>query len=163
MTLPAAEGYDPVTDRELFVIEAPALGAVPSMLRLPARRWIVLVCLDARDASDADLHRLAATLLDGGAVSLACWGPGCARLRAALEDAALVAEPSQDDAWQVMTACHADASLDEALAHLLRAACPADAYWDDCRAAATVVVGLPGIAERVRAALAEPRDFLGIG
>lgn len=160
MRPPAPVGHDIVTDRELYALEAPAVEAVTPGFRLPTSRWVALVCLDARHATDAALHRLAAALLEAGAVALACWGPGCPRLHRVFVDAALVAEPSQDDAWQILTACHASASLDEALAHLLRGAQPADAYREDCRAAVALVVGLPAIATHVRDALAEPGDFL---
>ena len=155
-----AVGYDPPTERELYVLELDRLEELPARLGIPTRHFACLLVLDGRQTKAGDLHRCAASLLDQGAVYLSVWGPDCARIRALLDDAILFFETEAAEDGIVLTEDHEGEALEDALVGLLERSQPAARYIDSCRASLVVTVNAPGWALASREALSDPRGFV---
>jgi len=151
-------GYDDATERELYVVECDDVARLPSPLRVPAPHWVCLVAGDTVTLTEAAIHRLAASLLGGGAVEVALWGRGAERAHGLVTDAVLMHETSQAEERLVMTSWHHE-PLDETLLFFLRETVPSLAYREACRAGVVVALAGAPLAE-IRRVLAAPLEHV---
>jgi hypothetical protein len=149
-------GFDCSTERELFVLEIPDPGKLPTF-RLPSPRFVCLLVWDAEKASDKTLAEVANWLLNKGAVYVCCWGNDCERVHDAMDTVDIRRNPSCDPV--VTTTSHSKESLAEAAYFALNTAWPDEGYADGCGCVLAVCVANHERAEAVRAALADPRGL----
>ncbi len=157
-SVPVRMGHDDATGRDLYLLELANAAAVPATVLVPARQFLCLLVGRLHRLSDGEVHRLARSMLNAGAVYLSVWGPSPERTHALLRDAVLMAERSQAEETIVMTSAH-DGLLEDALVFLLADAVPSRAYGDSCRAALVVTIDAPAETNVIREALAAPADF----
>jgi hypothetical protein len=146
-------GRDAVSQRELYVLELSSFGAAPPRISLPSPHYACLVACDAEAVPAARLLRLCRALLNGGAVYVCTWGPGCERLRDLFCGAARGLSPERADS--LTATWHATESLDAALWYWVNLTSPAERYAESCRSALAVCVGIPAWSKRIRKALAD--------
>jgi len=148
--------FDPCTERELFVLEVPDAGNLPTFC-LPSARFVCLIIWDADKASDQNLAQVANWLLSHGAVYVCCWGESCERVHDAVDTADISRNPSCDPV--VMTTCHDKEPLAEAVYYALNTAWPDEGYADGCESVVAVCIAKHDAAQTVRAAFTDPRGF----
>jgi hypothetical protein len=140
-------GVEPTHERAMYVVELPRLGDYPDELERPGPHFVAFVAADVAAASDEELARFARTLVTQGASYVCAWGPGCERLRDAVDEV-------RDD---VTTSWHQDDTLDEALWFALFATVPDERYLETTDAVLAVVVAEPKWAAQVRGRLGNPK------
>jgi hypothetical protein len=152
--------YDDVSERDLFAIDLPGLDDALPELRMPSRHFVCLLAADFCQATDAQISRLAVHLVNAGACYFLCWGPDCERAHDLVDDVLLAHEPCATEASVILTTWHTEDSLDDVLHYFLTTCWPAEAYFESARSSLAVTVHDETLARQVRAAFADPREFV---
>ena len=152
----SAFGTDGFSERDLFLLELAGFDDLPQRLTLPSRYFACLVACDAQAAAPQRILPFCSALLRSGAVYVCTWGPGCDRLQDFFDVASLADDSHPGESEPVMTTCHADESLDDALWYLINLTSPTPAYAPSCGATLAISIGEPDWSERMRAALGNP-------
>jgi hypothetical protein len=111
--------------------------AWPESLKLPSRRFRLLVASDVTAFDAVIIQKFAHAALSNGMAYLCVWGPGCSRFHDIVDDVIayddaterLFAGPNNSDT--VMTTWHDNESLNEAIEYFLEVACPTDGFASD--------------------------------
>ena len=134
-------GQDRVTLYEVFLLGVPSIDDIPARLRIPSKRFVCLLAMDARQMTVDAIGAMAKKLLDAGVAYFCCWGPDCERVHDIIDDV-IVGAGVTPIAWaDVMTTWHNEDSLKEATEFFLWSASPDDVYLADCSAAVAIRVG----------------------
>jgi hypothetical protein len=149
-------GFDPITERELFVLEIPDAAKLPDF-RLSSPRFVCLLLWDAEKVPDKILAQAANWLLNKGAVYFCCWGSDCERVHDAIDSVNISRNPSCDRV--LMTTWHSREPLSEAVYFALNTAWPDEGYAEGCRSVIAVCISNVRNAEAARAAFVDPRGF----
>lgn len=147
-------------DRALFTLNLPEFRLPADGIELPAQHFLCLLAANFTAASDSEIAGLAEDLLDLGASYFVCWGSGCERAHDLIDQVTLLIDPPIPEGSVIMTTWHADEPLEEALLFLLCSAWPDPAFEDSTGCTVAVSVGDEEIAEQIRLALSQPRDFI---
>ncbi len=147
-------------DRVLFALDLPRFEPCAATTRLPTDHFLCLLAADFTSASDGEISMLANSLIERGASYFVCWGPGCSRVHALIDDLTLLVEAPTSDGSVIMTTSHGGETLSEALFFLLCTAWPDTGYQDSSGCIVAVSVGGGSIAAEIREALAEPEAFV---
>lgn len=147
-------------DRALFALNLPEFRLPAEGIELPTQHFICLVAADFTAASDSEIAGLAEDLLELGASYFVCWGAGCERAHDLIDEVTLLIDPPIPEGSVIMTTWHADEPLEEALFFLLCSAWPDPGFEDFTGCTVAVSVGDEEIAEQIRLALSQPRDFI---
>jgi hypothetical protein len=106
-----------VDGRRLYLATATDLESMSLKLEEPIGQFVAFVALDTRRLSGERLAELAQELLDAGCVYMCSWGPDASRIHDVFDEkiveAELAGRPYVEDL--LMTAWHAEESLDDAL------------------------------------------------
>ena len=121
----------------------------PNSLKLPTKRFRLLLAADSLATPVASISAFAASALNAGMVYCCAWGKGCERLHDIVDQCvsedALGARrftgPSEHDV--VMTTWHDDESLEEALYFFAKCAVPTDGFTEDSDFRLVICVGHP--------------------
>jgi hypothetical protein len=130
----------------------------PSSLQLPTRRFRLFVAADSHQTSVNVISEFAIAALQKGAVYCCTWGRCSARFHDIIDEVVVedgfrerrFVGPSPSDV--IMTTCHADESLEEALGFLTTSALPTEGFAIDSHFLVVACVGNPewaAIASRV--------------
>jgi hypothetical protein len=149
--------YDPITERELFLLAVPSPARLPSHVRLATSRFVCLVVWDAAAAADDAVRQVAKWLVNMGAVYVCCWGSDCERVHDAVDTEDISRNPSCDRV--IMTTWHDKVPLDEAIYFALNTAWPDEGYAEGCGSTLAVCIGNETWAASVRSAFSDPRGF----
>lgn len=147
-------------DKPLFALELPEFRLHAEGTELPTQHFLCFLAADFTAASDSEIAGLAKDLLDLGASYFVCWGAGCERAHDLIDEVALLLDPPIPEGSVIMTTWHADEPLDKALYFLLCSAWPDSAFEDSTGCTMAVSVGDEEIAEQIRKALSQARDFI---
>jgi hypothetical protein len=139
--------------REMFSIHLPSLVSLPK-LTLPGKKFACLVACDASSLSHDDLKAFATNMINQGAVYACSWGPGCARLEGAFDEADHI---EREDSPVVITTSHDGETIGEALWFLLSCASPDPEYLEQCTSSIAVVVGNDAWYAQVHKEMSSPR------
>jgi hypothetical protein len=145
-------------ERELFVLELPALTDFPERLSLSGPRFACLLAWDARGVGVVDVSRFARKLLDSGAVYICCWGPDCERVHDIIDQEEIGPNPPPVADRVVMTTWHANQPLAEAIWYVLHCY-PDEAYATGYASTIGVAIGSREWADEIRSAFSDPRKF----
>ena len=156
MTVCAHIGFEDVSERELFVVDAPLPEDVPSVLPLQCKHFVCLLAWDSQSIPTSTILALASRICASGCAYICCWGPGCERAHDIFDEADLKLRPNGP--W-VMSTWHNDEPLSEAIWFSLFNSYPDDAYFDQCRAVVGITIGAPEWATEIRSAFLAPRNF----
>ena len=152
-------GYEPATERDLFTLALASLDELTSGLRLSTPRFVCFLAWDVAEVADDAIARVAARLLDAGAVYFVVWGSDCKRAHDIIDDKASQTGRNRDDAV-IMTSWHAAAPLTEALWEFLHASLPDQPYSKDCSTGLAISIGMPqSTVEEVAAALEDSSEW----
>ena len=99
-------GYDPISKRDLFILDIPSSAHLPADLSLTTPQFVCLIAWDVRSVSVDEISRVAVGLLRQGAVYVCAWGPDCERVHNIVDEAHVGPNPSSDVAGVVMTTSH---------------------------------------------------------
>src|SRR5262245_48968823 len=128
-------GQDRVTLYDVFLLGSSSIEAVPKDFRLPSKRFVCLLAMDARRLPVDAIAGLGELLLNAGAAYFCCWGPDCERVHDVIDEV-IVGTGVTPIGWaDVMTTWHAKDSLKAATEFFLWSAAPDDVYLDQCSAA----------------------------
>lgn len=144
-------GKDPITGRNLYLVEAVSSKDVIADGVLPSPHLVCLVVWHAQEASADEIGRLAAHVLAAGAVYICAWGTDCERVHDVVDEV-LTSEPGF---IPVITTWHASESLDDAVFHFLQAARPDPMFADAVTSSVAIVIGASEAATQVRTRLRE--------
>lgn len=147
-------------DKALFALDLPEFWLPAGGIELPTQHFLCLLAADFTLAKDSEIAGLAEALLDLGASYFVCWGSGCERAHDLIDEVTLQLDPPIPEGSVIMTTWHADEPLEEALFFLLSSAWPDPAFEDTTGCTVAVSVGDDEIAEQIRLALSQPRDFI---
>ena len=154
-------GHDKALTRDLFLLEAGRVEDVPTLLKVPTARFVVLLVWDAADVPVEDVARLADTLLRAGCVYVCTWGDSCERVHDIVDEVHVAATLDAPDSTVVMTTWHAGESLDDALWFFLSLTHPYDAVAENCGSSVVICIDQDrDRVTRVRNALCNPAEFL---
>ena len=123
-------------EKEFAVIELNELKWPPG-LKVPSRRFRLLVAADVNHVSNNILYEFAQDALSNGLVYFCSWGSDCERFHDIVDEVIAADElgqrrfapPTAEDV--VMTTWHDNDSLEEALDFFGRCALPTDGYIED--------------------------------
>ena len=152
-------GFDPVTERELFVLN---LSEATKLLtiRIPSPRFVCLLLWDAEKEPDTTLTQVAMWLLESGAVYVCCWGSDAERVHDAIDTVDISRNPTCDRV--VMTTWHGKKPLAEAVYFALDNAWPDEGYAKGCGSVLAVCIGSGKSAEAVRVAFTDPAGSFAV-
>lgn len=148
--IPSSLGKDN-NGRNLYALDLANPEDFPEELQLWSIRFICLMAWDARGVSDEAIRRIAARLLDEGAVYLCCWGPDCERVHDLVDAVDIARNPSCEPV--VMTTWHAREPLSDAIWFALNCAYPDVGYEEGCRSVLAISIGNVAWSAEIRAAL----------
>jgi hypothetical protein len=151
-------GFDGISGRHEFLINATDAAELPSRIVLPSSRFVCLVVWDAVDVEDETITHLAQQLLLSGAVYVCAWGPDCMRVHDLVDAVAVDSSEAGDNEAVVMTTWHEDESISEAVWFSRRCALPDRTLFDDCGSTLVLVIGSAAWADEARSAF---RDDAG--
>lgn len=145
-------------DKQLNVVDIPDLSW-PSSLKLPTKRFRLLIAADSLVTPAASIVAFAASALNAGMVYCCAWGKGCERFHDIVDEcvsedslgARRFAGPSENDL--VMTTWHDDESLEEALHFFVYCAVPTDGFAEDSDFHLVICVGHPAWSATAKAYL----------
>jgi len=149
-------GIDEASGRDLWLVTLAALEDFDGD-EMPVGHSIVLLAADTHSLGEAAIHRVAAKLLDAGAVYICSWGPGCERLHDLVDDAVLFRQSPVSEEAVILSTWHTDEPLEEAVRFARSAAWPSSDYEDSCRSVVVVCVDDPRWAALARRELAMTR------
>lgn len=140
---------DPRTGREVWLLHADSARDWPAQPPWTCDGFCLLFAAE----HVVDVSRLARAAIDGGLAFACAWGPGCAMIEEAFDEAIVSdgREETSDDV--IMTTSHVDESLDEALEFFLDVVTPAPARVATCGAWVVFPIGA-ALRGRVERALA---------
>jgi hypothetical protein len=141
MLEPERIGRNDVSERDLFLINAPCISDMPGSLGLSTISFGVLLACDARDVEDAVVLDLARLLITNGMRYFCSWGGDSERVHDLFDSVIVENDPHETEDSVIMTMWLEKESLDEALWHFLYVSFPANDYWEDCQADLAIVVG----------------------
>ena len=106
----------------------------PTDLKIPSRRFRLLVVADMTEVSTDIISQFAYAALKSGMVYFCAWGPGCERFHDIVDEvcveddlgARLFVGPNSHDV--MMTTWHDDDTLDEAVEYLTNSTYPTDGF-----------------------------------
>lgn len=114
--------------------------AWPESMRLPGKRFRLLVAADTTCVPASKISDFAAAALSHGMVYFCAWGPGCERFHDIVDEVCgPLPDPTPKDV--VMTTWHSSETLEEALDFLATCAVPTDGYAQDSDYRVVVCVG----------------------
>jgi len=149
-------GFDPVTKRDLYVLEIPDIENLTDF-QLSSPRFICLLIWNTEKESDKSLDRVANWLLNLGAVYFCCWGNGGERVHDAIDNADIHRNPNCDPV--VMTTWHSTKPLLDAAYFAMDVAFPNGAYAEGCASVIAVCVNNREESSIIRAAFTNPVLF----
>ncbi len=147
------------------VVEAATLEW-PTSLRLPSKRFRLLVAADASGLSTEKISNFAHCALSAGMVYFCAWGKGAERFHD-LVDAVIVQDelgdrrfalPTADDV--IMTTWHEDETLDEVLEFFTTSALPTDGFLANSRYWLVICIENPEWASITTRVLTEAKNLL---
>ncbi len=156
-------GRDPMTERDLFLLEVPHVEALPAEFGLPSRHFVCLLAWDSVTTPVDVIRKVAETVLGQGAVSVIAWGPGCERVHDIFDGTIAWQDVSAgldaEDKPVIMTTWHADEPLEAALYDFLCLPSVAEDFEPDCRVQLAISTGCAEWTRQIRTALSDPRAF----
>lgn len=141
MLQPERIGRNHVSERDLFLLNVPIIGDVPSTLGLPGKYFGVLLAHDACNTEDAIVVQFAKSLLANGMRYFCSWGADCERVHDLVDLVIIDNVPHETENSVIITMWFEDASLDEALWQFLYVAFPANDYQAECHVDLVIVIG----------------------
>jgi hypothetical protein len=145
-------------DRQLFSLRVETPAEAQGALRaLPARRFVLFLAWDARNASDETVLQLARALVIDGLAYLVAWGPDCERIHDLFD--VIDAEKNMETDTVIMTTWHSKESLEEALWFALFSAWPAPPYDQDCSATVAVAIANSSWGDAIERYLADVKSL----
>ena len=150
-------GFEPTTERRLFVLNLKSFEDWPNSIEVDAKHFTLFVAAESPGAAKS-IKRAATAALSSGAAYVCTWGPDCQRIEGIFDEARdeLADENTQS---VVMTTCHVDESLKEAVWFFLAATYPDEAYAATTNAAVAVIVGNLKWAAEIVQAFRDPHAF----
>jgi hypothetical protein len=124
----------------------------PTDLSLPSQHFCLLLAADARAVHAETISALASSSISDGCAYLAAWGPECEFVHDIFDETYLGGGLSPGRPV-LMTTCHADAPLEEAIEFLRRDTLPEEAFQSSCNAVVAAVIANPEWSTIVRTAL----------
>ncbi len=152
-------GYDTYSNRDLYRLELDRIDELAVDFRLPSEHFVCLIVGDTRHLSDGDLHRIADTLLRGGAIYLCLWGSGSGRAQSLFDDAILMSGYERSHESAIPTTAHKE-ELSDALSFFLLNTGAAPAYAKTCNAALVLLINSSKHIDTVNQALEDPQAFI---
>jgi hypothetical protein len=113
-------GFNPATQTKLFVIELPSFQTLEHVA-FPVKPGTIFIAADSREVSTDDIARVAERLLQQGLRYMCVWGPDCERVHD-IFDEMYVGKGDHPYKFDMMTTCHDDESVGEALWFFLNCA-----------------------------------------
>ena len=147
--------YDPLMERELFMLALANAGELPPRIDVGSEYFGTLVAWDARTARNNEIADLVKPLMDAGSISFVFWGPDCERVH----DIADEWDPYHGHDSVILTTWHAHESLDDAVWYFLNTMFAMSAFEHGFRSSVAISVGSEFWAASIRAALRDPRSF----
>jgi len=141
-------GVEKSTARQVYLLHMGELAACPTRLGLPSRRFACLLAADFAVPTGEALRAAEGRLVDAGCVCFGVWGRDCDRAHECMDELIAARECESGEALPIVTTCHGEEMLEDAVAAMLVGAAPDPLFDDDCRAVVLAVVGGP---ERVSA------------
>jgi len=123
---------DPPTDRHLISVYATKLDIDFKKLRLPSKKFILLLACDKRKFHDEAILSLGRAALKAGAVYVCAWGRGCERVHDLVDRAREEISPNPNQRTIIMTTFHKNERLEEAIWFARYVDWPADSYETTC-------------------------------
>jgi hypothetical protein len=151
-------GTEPVSAREIFVVELAGPQWLVAPLRASSPRFVCLLAWDAQDVPTSAIADVARQLLDSGAVWISCWGPDCERVHDTVDD--VFRTWARQSKGVVMTTWHADEQLAEVISFSLLGFFPDDEYAEGCRSLLGISIGQSAWAAEMRNAYRDPAGYL---
>lgn len=151
---------DQTTGRNLLSLYVDHAADLPNSIDVGSPRFACLLLWDSTEAAADEITGLIHWCLRAGASYVMCWGPGCERVDALVDE--ILCDPSKEfsTAGHVMTTSHADQPISEAIWFLLRLSWPDDTSFEDTRASLAITVGHRAWADEVDEAFADPDAFV---
>jgi len=98
--------------------------------------------MDARAVAHEELEAFASILLELGCAYLCAWGPDCERVHDAMDNCVVGDSPPKSYKGCVMTTCHQEETLEEALEFFLCCTEPDLTFAPDgCKSAIAIAIG----------------------
>jgi hypothetical protein len=138
------------SSRRVLLVEATSPAELLDDIASLETAFVLLLVFDATDILGSELVRFASGAIRGGATYVCVWGPDCARVHNAFDEADLEVNGESTDDRVLMTTDHADEPLEEAVWFALNAAYPAGAYESTTQATVLATIGSPAWATTVR-------------
>ena len=136
--------------REVYLLSIERLSDLPSRLKVPCQRFVMLLTADTTGA-DLDKTVLADSILGAGCVYFCAWGPGCEAMHDVVDDVFLERIDYAPDKGVLMTTWHDSEPLADAVEFALLSAWPDDYYLDGCGAVVLAVSGNDAWASEIEA------------
>lgn len=153
MLQPEPIGRNDVSERDLFLLNAPSISALPGALNLSSKYFGVLLACDARNVEDAVVVDLARSLIANGMRYFCSWGGDCERVHDLVGSVIIENDETEDSV--IITMWFDDKSLDEALCQFLYVAFPANDYEADCKSDLAIVIGNSEWEEQIKRRLSD--------
>jgi hypothetical protein len=134
-------GTAPRSGWPVFSLGTPDPDSIPTTLQLPSEKFVCLLAWNASHASVDAIAKVAEKLLNLGCVYFCCWGRDCERVHDIIDEV-VVGDGTLNVAWlNIMTTCHADKPIAEAVDFFLDFACPDEMHLDKCGTAVALTIG----------------------
>ncbi|MCA1592270.1 MAG: hypothetical protein LC754_06390 [Acidobacteria bacterium] len=150
MLQPERIGRNDVSERDLFLLNAPSISEVPGAINLSSKYFGVLLACDARNVEDVVVVDLARSLIANGMRYFCSWGGDCERVHDLVDSVIIENDPDETEDSVIITMWFEEKSLDEALWQFLYVAFPANDYEADCRADVAIVIGNSEWGEQIK-------------
>ena len=155
MLQPEPIGRNDVSERDLFLLNAPSISGLPSNLNLSSKYFGVLLACDARNVEDAVVVDLARSLIANGMRYFCSWGGDCERVHDLVDSVIVGNEPHETEDSVIITMWFEKMSLGEALWQFLYVAFPANDYEARCQADLAIVIGNSEWGEQIKRRLSD--------
>lgn len=137
---------------------AGSLTHLSSLIQPSDRHFVLFLALDAGKLRTDLVNSAAKMLLDKGMVYVCVWGPDCEKVEDIFDEEIIQRNPDETDGNVVITTCHKEEALSEAVWFFLNCAWPAADYQHSCSDWVAAVIGNPTWEVEVRAKLLAEKE-----
>ena len=152
-------GKDPVTERNLFVLELDSASDL-RLLELPGEHFACLIAWDSCGESPQVVEQFARQVVGAGAAYVCCWGTECESVHDAFDTVDSYPNIGAPDGQVIITAWHSDEPLYEAIWFFLCCTLPDEYAQESLTSAVAISVGNSDYSSQFRSALKDPRAFV---
>jgi hypothetical protein len=160
MSVISGWGKDSVTERNLFSLHLENAAELKDLSKIDSTYFVCFLGWNSLNNDTSSISQVVESLLKSGGVYFCTWGSGCERVHDIIDEVSIGSNPPPEIYPGIMTTWHEGESFDQALWTFLNCTYPYDTYWDGCKAAIAITIGLqPDLQTRTDFALANPDEF----